>query len=48
MLFDPLAGAKRGGGKEETPAPSIGSRVRFNLDEQIMAGNMLVNTPSAI
>src|SRR5579859_4832984 len=35
-------------GKKRTPAPSIGSRVRFNLGEQIMAGNMLVNAPSAI
>src|SRR5215475_11126336 len=35
-------------GSKRAPAPNTGSRVRFNLDEPIMAGNMLVNAPSAI
>src|SRR5215475_14289041 len=35
-------------GSKRAPAPNTGSRVRFNFDEQIMAGNMLVNAPSAI
>src|SRR5215470_15449452 len=35
-------------GKNKTPAPSTGSTARFHFVEQIVAGTMLVNAPSAI